>query len=45
MLWEDAARLTEADRRAGRGAEDEAERELTAHREAEAAESGPGNAA
>jgi hypothetical protein len=45
MLWEDAARLAEADRRAGRGTTDEAQEELAAQREAETAESGRGHAA
>lgn len=45
MLWEDAARLAEADRRAGRGTAAEAEEDLAAQRAAEAAESGAGHAA
>ena len=45
MLWEDAARLAEADRRAGRGTPDEAEEDLAVQREAEAAEFGRGSAA
>lgn len=45
MLWEDAARLADADQRAGRNAADHAEAELAAQREAEAAEAGRGHAA
>lgn len=45
MLWEDAARLAEADQRAGRNNSDHAEAELAAQREAEAAEAGRGHAA
>jgi len=45
MLWEDAARLAEADQRAGRNALAYAEAELAAHREAEADEAQRGNAA
>lgn len=45
LLWEDAARLADADRRAGRGSTDEAERDLAAQREAETAESRRGHAA
>lgn len=45
MLWEDAARLAEADQRAGRNTTDYAEAELAAQREAEAAEAGRGHAA
>jgi hypothetical protein len=45
MLWEDAARLAEADQRTGRNNDDQAEAELDAHREAEEAESGRGHAA
>lgn len=45
MLWEDAARLAEADQRAGRNTADHAETELTAQREAEDTEAGRGRAA
>jgi hypothetical protein len=45
MLWEDAARLAEADQRTGRNTAENAEAELTAQREAEQAEAGRGNAA
>jgi hypothetical protein len=45
MLWEDAARLAEADRRAGYDTAGEAEADLAAQHEAEAAESGRGHAA
>lgn len=45
MLWEDAARLAEADQRAGRNTTDHAEAELAAQREAEATEAGRGHAA
>lgn len=45
LLWEDAARLAEADRRTGRDAAERAEAELAATREAEAAEAGRGHAA
>jgi hypothetical protein len=45
MLWEDAARLAEADQRSGRNATDYAEAELAVQREAEAAETGRGHAA
>jgi hypothetical protein len=38
MLWEDAARLAEADQRTGRNTTDYAEAELADQREAEAAE-------
>lgn len=45
MLWEDAARLAEADQRAGRNAPAHAEAELAAQREAEAEEAKRGHAA
>jgi hypothetical protein len=45
MLWEDAARLAEADRRAGHGTAHEAEADLAVQREAEATEAGRGHAA
>ena len=45
LLWEDAIRLAETDRRSGRYAAEHAEAELTAQREAEATESGQGHAA
>ncbi|MGH3821587.1 MAG: BTAD domain-containing putative transcriptional regulator [Pseudonocardiaceae bacterium] len=45
MLWEDAARLAEADQRTGCNATDYAEAELAAQREAEATEGGRGHAA
>ncbi|MGH3870803.1 MAG: hypothetical protein ACRDSR_04685 [Pseudonocardiaceae bacterium] len=45
LLWEDAARLAEADQRAGRTTADQAEAELTVEREAEATEAGRGRAA
>ncbi len=45
MLWEDAAELAEADRRAGLGTAELAEAELTAQREAEATEARRGHAA
>lgn len=45
MLWEDAARLAEADQRTGRNAAEYAEAELAAQREAEATEAGRGHAA
>ncbi len=45
MLWEDAARLAEADQRSDRNTADHAEAELAAQREAEAAEAGQGHAA
>lgn len=45
MLWEDAARLAEADQRTGRNNTDYAEAELAAQREAEATEAGGGHAA
>lgn len=45
MLWEDAARLAEADQRNGRNTADQAQAELKAQREAEQAEAGRGNAA
>ena len=41
VLWEDAAALAEADRRAGRDTETEAEAELARQRAAEAEASGP----
>jgi hypothetical protein len=40
MLWEDAARLAEADQRTGRNAADHAEAELATHHAAEATEAG-----
>ena len=40
MLWEDAARLAEADQRNGRNTADQAQAELKAQREAEQAEAG-----
>ncbi|MGH3707509.1 MAG: hypothetical protein ACRDRQ_05270, partial [Pseudonocardiaceae bacterium] len=45
MLWEDAARLAEADQRAGRNNDDHAEAELDAQREAEETEASRGHAA
>jgi hypothetical protein len=45
MLWEDAARLAEADQRTGRNNDAQAEAELDAQREAEETESGRGHAA
>ena len=45
LLWEDAARLAEADQRTGRNASEHAEAEFAAGREAEAAEAGRGHAA
>ncbi len=45
MLWEDAARLAEADQRTGRNNADQAEAELAAQREADEAEAGRGHAA
>lgn len=45
LLWEDAARLAEADRRGGQGGIEQAEAELAAQREAEDAEAGRGHAA
>ncbi|MGH3935389.1 MAG: hypothetical protein ACRDS1_10515 [Pseudonocardiaceae bacterium] len=45
MLWEDAARLAEADQRTGRNATDDAEAELATQREAEASETGRGHTA
>ncbi|MGB9281457.1 MAG: hypothetical protein WCB57_15430 [Pseudonocardiaceae bacterium] len=45
MLWEDAARLAEADQRTGRNNADQAEAELDAQREADEAEAGRGHAA
>lgn len=45
MLWEDAARLAEADQRTGRNTTDYAEAELADQREAEAAEARRGHAA
>jgi hypothetical protein len=45
MLWEDAARLAEADQRSDRNTADHAEAELAAQREAEAAEAGRGHVA
>jgi hypothetical protein len=45
MLWEDAARLAEADQRAGRSTTDAAEAELAIQREAEATEAAQGHAA
>jgi hypothetical protein len=45
MLWEDAARLADADQRAGRNNDDHAEAELDAQREAEETEASRGHAA
>lgn len=45
LLWEDAARVAEADRLAGLHTVAEAEAELALQREAEQTESGQGNAA
>lgn len=45
MLWEDAARLAEADQRTGRNSTGCAEAELALHHEAEAAEARRGHAA
>lgn len=45
LLWEDAARLAEADHRAGRGALAEAEAELATQRAAEADAAGRDHAA
>jgi hypothetical protein len=45
MLWEDAARLAEADQRTGRNTAEHAEAELAAQREAEDTEAGRGHAA
>ena len=45
LLWEDAARVAEADRLAGLHAVEEAETELALQREAEQTESGRGHAA
>jgi hypothetical protein len=45
MLWEDAARLAEADQRTGRNTAQHAEAELAAQREAEGTEAGRGHAA
>jgi hypothetical protein len=45
LLWEDAARVAEADRLAGLHTVEEAETELALQREAEQSESGQGNAA
>lgn len=45
LLWEDAARLAEADLRGGRGGIERAEAELAERREAEDAEAGRGHAA
>jgi hypothetical protein len=45
MLWEDAARLAEADQRTGRNNDDQAEAEFDAQREAEETEAGRGHAA
>lgn len=45
LLWEDAARVAEADRLVGLHTAEEAEAELALQREAEQAESGRGNAA
>lgn len=45
MLWEDAARLADADQRTGRNSTASAEAELALQHEAEAAEAGQGHAA
>jgi hypothetical protein len=45
LLWEDAARLAEADRRTGRDTAEHAEAELAAQREAEATEADQGHVA
>lgn len=45
MLWEDAIRLAEADRRTGRNTASHAEVEFAAQREAEATEASQGHAA
>jgi hypothetical protein len=45
LLWEDAIRLAETDRRSGRYTAEHAEAEFATHREAEATESGQGHAA
>jgi hypothetical protein len=45
LLWEDAARLAEADQRIGRDSPGYAEAELATAREAEATEAGRGHAA
>ena len=45
LLWEDAARLAEADRRIGRDTLEHAEAELAVQREAEATEADQGHAA
>lgn len=45
LLWEDAARVAEADRLTGRHAAEEAEAELALQREAEQTEAGQGHAA
>jgi hypothetical protein len=45
LLWEDAARLAEADHRAGRDAETDAETELATQRAAEADAAGRDHAA
>lgn len=45
MLWEDAARLAEADQRTGRYTTAAAEAELATQREAEAAEAAQGHVA
>lgn len=45
LLWEDAIRLAENDRRSGRYAAEHADAEFAAQREAEAAEAGQGHAA
>ncbi|MCA1676505.1 MAG: hypothetical protein LC799_31470 [Actinobacteria bacterium] len=45
LLWEDAIRLAETDRRSGRYTAEHADAELAAQREAEATEAGQGHAA
>lgn len=45
LLWEDAARLAEADQRTGRNVPERAESEFATAREAEATEAGRGHAA